>query len=56
MGSGDRVSFSRNQGFAIGIGGDRFPFAVTLWLNLGFWSVQVGFGKAYDDTTGDTHE
>ena len=48
MGSGSRFKFYRNDEFGIGFGVARFPFAVTIWLRLTFWSAFIGIGKSYD--------
>lgn len=48
MGSGDRFSYGVLNGFGLGFGIERFPFALTITANVLFWYVSLGFGKAYD--------
>lgn len=48
MGSGNRFKFGRLEGFGIGLYVSRFPFALTLTVNLFFWYVSLGLGKPYD--------
>lgn len=50
MGSGNRLKFHRNDGFGIGFGVSRFPFAITISVWLLFWVASVGLGKAYDES------
>ena len=49
MGSGDRFSFGRADGFGIGIYVSRFPFSVTIGMQFAVWNLTLGFGRAYDD-------
>jgi hypothetical protein len=48
MGSGSRITFGLTPGLVFGVQIGRFPFAVTLNLNIAFVWVQIGFGKGYD--------
>lgn len=50
MGSGDRFTFGRNQGFGFGVYFMRFPFDYTFSITFALWYVSYGFGRAYDDT------
>lgn len=49
MGSGNRFSFGRVDGFGLGVHVSRFPFNVTISLNFLFWFVSLGFGRGYDE-------
>jgi hypothetical protein len=48
MGSGDRISVWRTEGFGIGLNVSRFPFSVTISAQVLLWGVSIGFGKGYD--------
>lgn len=48
MGSGSRITFGLIPGLVFGVTVLRFPFAVTVNLNLAFVWVSLGFGKGYD--------
>ena len=49
MGSGDKFKYGKLNCFGLGIYIDRFPFALTVGINVLFWYVSVGFGKGYDE-------
>lgn len=50
MGSGSKFRFFQAfDYFAVGITASRFPHAVSLTFDLGFWHIYIGFGKGYDE-------
>lgn len=49
MGSGNRFTCGLNEGCGLGIYVARFPFTVTISINLLFWFVSLGFGRGYDE-------
>lgn len=49
MGSGNKFSVWRSDGFGLGLNVSRFPFALTVSVHLLLWGVSIGFGKGYDD-------
>jgi hypothetical protein len=48
MGSGDRFTLSRSEGFGLGLFVCRFPFALTINVSFLLWHLSAGFGKGYD--------
>lgn len=48
MGSGNRVKFGLKPGLVFGMTVRRFPFALTLNLDLGCVWVSIGLGRGYD--------
>lgn len=48
MGSGERFEVFRSDGVGFGFYVSRFPFSLTINLNLLLWVVSIGFGKGYD--------
>lgn len=50
MGSGPRFSFGFTpERFSIGICAMRFPHALSIYIDLGWHSIYLGFGKGYDE-------
>ncbi len=50
MGSPDRFTFGKSNGFGLGFYYSKFPYEHYLSLNLLFWYVSIGLGKAYDES------
>jgi hypothetical protein len=48
MGSGDRITVWRAEGVGLGITIGRFPFALTISMQVLLWGFSIGFGKGYD--------
>lgn len=48
MGSGDRLQVYWAGSFGLGFSVARFPFALTLNLQVLLWCLSIGFGKGYD--------
>lgn len=50
MGSGNRVKlYYDKKCFGLGFIVSDMPFAFTLNIQVLFWNLQVGLGKAYDE-------
>lgn len=49
MGSGSRISLARNPYFGLGAYVDKWPFSVTIGVQVGFWILYLGFGKGYEE-------
>ena len=49
MGSGSRFKISKHEGVGLGVYIDTFPFSVTVNVSVLFWTISLGFGKAYDE-------
>jgi hypothetical protein len=48
MGSGKRIDWWRGDSWEIGGLISHFPFAITITLVVGYWTLKLGLGKAYD--------
>jgi hypothetical protein len=49
MGSGNKFTVWKSEGFGLGFNVSRFPFALTFNLHFLMWGVSLGFGKGYDE-------
>lgn len=48
MGSGDRITVYRTGSFGVGVAVARFPFALTINVQVLCWGLSIGFWKGYD--------
>jgi len=49
MGAGDRFKVIKADRFGLGFFYAKFPFKNTFYLNIAFWYITIGLGKAYHD-------
>lgn len=56
MGSGPRFQCWLIKGLMLGLTVDRFPFDWTFTVVIGPVGLSYGFGRAYDDSEGASHE
>lgn len=49
MGSGDRFTLDITSGFGFGIYVSRWPFALSIDVQITWLHLSLGFGKGYDE-------
>lgn len=49
MGPGDRLEFDLTNGIGLGVYFSRAPYERTIYLNILFFRVRLGFGRPYTD-------